>query len=299
MTGLVFLCNNKYDVKTREVITTNGGARFLLALSGHNSHWIRRISVGAIANLLTCSINNKTQMHSMFFKEVEKNNGASVIRDLLCSPVAEVESMASQEAARCLVNMKCPSYPIIANENELLVAHEWNLLRTHSSNRKQLYKIPFNFDTAMYKNNNNNNNTCRWKILHMYTSGSRKGVDENVTFCFTLDGKVLGSGCDNDRGQYFINGEWYGLEGKDGIRVSAKAGSVFLRKFYGITRDIALESGSCSTFYRGFWYSGSKEGFFGTWENNMSGFRRSSMKLVHGGGIFRAVPDICCVNGEL
>ena len=30
----------------------------------------------------------------------------------------------------------------------------------------------------------------------------------------------------------------------------------------------------------------------------MSGFCRRSMKLVHGGGIFRAVPLSCMKNGE-
>ena len=293
LTGLIFLCNNKYDIKTRDIICKCGGARFLLGLSGHNSHWIRRISVGALANLLTCTIDEKNQMHQSLYNEIEKNNGGAVLRDLLCSPVAEVETMASQEAARCLINMNCSAYPVIANERELLVAHEWNILRTHSSNRKQLFKIPFNF-SSLSKNNNN----YRWRMLHMYQSGSRKGIDENVSFCFTLDGKVLGSGCDNDRGVYFLSGEWYGLEAKDGMGVSSKAGSVFMKKWYGITREIAMESGSPSTFYRGFWYSGSKDGFFVCWENNMSGFRRRSMKLVHGGGIFRAVPMSCMKNGE-
>lgn len=306
LTGLIFLCNNKYDIKTRDIICTCGGARFLLGLSGHNSHWIRRISVGALANLLTCTIDEKNQMHQSLYNEIEKNNGGAVLRDLLCSPVAEVETMASQEAARCLINMNCSAYPVIANERELLLAHEWNILRTHSSNRKQLFKIPFNFSSSISNNNNNdnvcvdknNNNNYRWRMLHMYQSGSRKGIDEHVSFCFTLDGKVLGSGCDNDRGVYFLSGEWYGLEAEDGMNVSSKAGSIFMKKWYGITREIAMESGSPSTFYRGFWYSGSKDGFFGCWENNMSGFRRRSMKLVHGGGIFRAVPMSCMKNGE-
>ena len=110
-----------------------------------------------------------------------------------------------------------------------------------------------------------------------------------------LNGEVIGSGYDADRGPYFLHGEWYGLESADGKYVSVKAGSLFLKKHYGVTREIAMNS-SPSTFYRGFWYSGSSSGFMGIWENNMSGIRRQSMKLVHGGGFFRAIPDFC--NGS-
>ena len=289
LTGLVFLCSNKHDTMTRDLVCRYGGARFLLSLTQHNSHWIRRISVGALANLLTSCVDKKDQKHERFYRETEKYNGTSILRDLLCSPVSDVETMASQEAARCLINIHCPLHPIVASEHELLVAHEWNILRTHASNRKALTKIPFNFKSSL-----KDQNFGSWTMIQMYQSGTRKSEGKS-SFCFMLNGEVIGSGYDADRGPYFLHGEWYGLESADGKYVSVKAGSLFLKKHYGVTREIAMNS-SPSTFYRGFWYSGSSSGFMGIWENNMSGIRRQSMKLVHGGGFFRAIPDFC--NGS-
>ncbi len=289
LTGLVFLCSNKHDTMTRDLVCRYGGARFLLSLTQHNSHWIRRISVGALANLLTSCVDKKYQKHERFYRETEKYNGTSILRDLLCSPVSDVETMASQEAARCLINIHCPLHPIIASEHELLVAHEWNILRTHASNRKALTKIPFNFKSSL-----KNQNFGSWTMIQMYQSGTRKS-EGKLSLCFMLNGEVIGSGYDMDRGPYFLRGEWYGLESADGKYVSVKAGSLFMKKWYGLTREMAMNS-SASTFYRGFWYSGTSSGFMGIWENNMSGIRRQSMKLVHGGGFFRAIPDFC--NGS-
>ena len=131
-------------------------------------------------------------------------------------------------------------------------------------------------------------------MIQMYQSGTRKSEGKS-SFCFMLNGEVIGSGYDADRGPYFLHGEWYGLESADGKYISVKAGSLFMKKWYGLTREMAMNS-SPSTFYRGFWYSGTSSGFMGIWENNMSGIRRQSMKLVHGGGFFRAIPDFC--NGS-
>ena len=79
------------------------------------------------------------------------------------------------------------------------MAHEWNILRTHASNRKVLTKIPFNF-----KSNPKDQNS--WTMIQMYQSGTRKSEGKS-SFCFMLNGEVIGSGYDADRGPYFLHGD--------------------------------------------------------------------------------------------
>ena len=92
-----------------------------------------------------------------------------------------------------------------------------------------------------------------------------------------------------------MRGEWYGLESADGKYVSVKAGSLFKKKHYGVTQEIAMNS-SPSTFLQRFLVFWLILRLYVQGENNMSGIRRQSMKLVHGGGFFRAIPDFC--NGS-
>ena len=84
LTGLVFLCSNKHDTTTRDLVCRYGGPRFLLSLTQHNSHWIRRVSVGALANLLTSCVDKKTRnMNASIVKQ--KNTTALAFCGIYCA----------------------------------------------------------------------------------------------------------------------------------------------------------------------------------------------------------------------
>ena len=301
LTGLVVLSENKLDRKTREKVMDVGGIRFLLQVaSSHNSHLFRRMATGIVANLL---VTDHPPVQTAIEEQVERYNGPSLCRELLCSPTAQVEAMTSQEAARLLINLKYPQYSILASASDILAVGGWKPHQRGSSaashsydmvpGEQQLRQSPFQGNDGRLAQGAPS--IGEWNFLTLYQSGSLK-CREDCWLQFFPNGAISGQGIDTDRGMWHLKGTWmytelFGRPHQDFESTLGALqqepcgnGSLVMQKYFGPSCAEALQKG-VSVNYRGFWTG--KDGFFGVWENE-TGEHYKDMRL-RGGGVFRAV----------
>ena len=105
VSGIVLLTSEKRDHQSRSVLRRAGGVRFFLALCVHNSHKLRRLAVGVLANILAAETEGQRNRAELASWCAALKPQISVIRPMLCSPVSSAQSLLTREAARYLVNL--------------------------------------------------------------------------------------------------------------------------------------------------------------------------------------------------
>ena len=270
--GLVYLTSSPGDWMSRRMLRRAGGVRILIGLAEHDSRKIRTLALASLANSMACS---RTTEQERWLRNLQGYRAAKIFSSIMVSPLTDVTSNSSREAARALVNLSLPHYASISYEKEVLA-------RSNSHWRG---------GDAKWENDGS------WQLDLTYQSGGTVGWKlDNVVLRFEMGGILIGSMFDysNDmrEGRILWCRGWYDfqkdLEGMGQISFSiykseedARLAVVGLLSDGLISNEFLGGVGAIRNF-TGYCTSQSR-GFFGIWENSLHQ-RESGIKLSGGGG---------------
>ena len=288
LSGLVYLTSAADDWMSRRMIRQNGGARFLMGLSMHDSHNIRTLALASIANVLATT---NAREQERWIRNLAGCRAAKIFSSIMISPLKDVTSNTSREAARALVNLAIPHAASISREDEVLsrsCAHIQEQCTNHT-------RGGYGGLRSRWEQDGN------WKLdLTFQSGGICASHFQNVVLQFQANGLLTGSMFDyseqGDRGEgrngqiLFVMG-WYHFN-QHRVGVGQLSFTIYKTEeeaalaVPGLLSSSNLDSnnslggvGGLRNF-TGYSTSGSR-GFFGIWENSGGG---KTMKLNGGGG---------------
>ena len=313
LSGIVFLFSAKGDWRSRRMIRKRGGARFFVGLANHNSHRIKTAALAIIANALAC---NDSREKAMWTRNLKGNLAPKVFSSLLISPLSDVSSNTSREAARALGNMSLLS-PVLCYEHEVDACGD-NF--AHAQSRDSV-KSDFSWESSR-----------SWKMQMCYQSGGLCvfSMDELVlnftdlptnhsvfpaskvhqTIFKTGGVHLLTGSCFDGEGHPASVEQGYRIEGKQ----QAPHGVLTVRGCYRFSQNspgmgecvftlyrkvdgtahnssASLENMRALRNFRGYCSSQSR-GWWGVWSNAGSTSDQRRAVALKGGGVFQMTWDV-------
>ena len=159
--GLIFLFSAQGDWRSRQMVRKRGGARFFVGLAKHDSHRVKTAALAVVANALAC-VNERER--SQWVRNLKGNLAPKVFSSLLITPLSDVSSSASREAARALGNMSLTS-TVLCYEHEVDACGDYSALPRRRGGRKTCVAEPELSAVFSWEN------AARWNIELCYQSG--------------------------------------------------------------------------------------------------------------------------------
>ena len=280
MCGLVYLTSNVDDWVSRRMIRRRGGVRLLIGLAEHDSRKIRTLALASVANALaTQNINERDR----WVRNLTGYRAQKIFSSIMLSPLMDVTSNSSREAARALINLSLPHLASVSHEHEVLYRSSSYWRGNNSSWEKQdgSWQLQLTYQSG---------GLCQFKIDNLVLRFEQGGILIGSMFDYsedTINGRIL-----------FCRG-WYDFEKDDDTKCGLGQISFSIYKTFeeaqnavnSIARSSSNETESVSNDFLGgagairnfAGYCTSQScGFFGIWENSLH--QRDSITLSGGGG---------------
>ena len=294
-------------VNVRRMIRQVGGARFLIGLAEHDSHKIRTLAIASLANALCCS---QYREQERWIRNLTSYRAQKIFSSIMISPLADVTSNSSREAARGLINISLPSFSSVSYEYEVAARSTSHWTGSQGNYWKKSGVFESDHDArcdgdGSGSSGSSSEDSNGWKLDLTYQSGGPCVFDvENVMLRFEHRGVLTGSMFDKSeedgmgqiRGKILWIRGWYDFD-LNNVGMGQISFSIYKSEGDANHAMIGLLSGGLKSndylggqgAIRNFtgYCNSQSNGYFGLWENSVSTQKqRKSMKL-NGGGAFR------------